>query len=177
MSTPTGPISLAQQNLRLSLADSTAWRSWVDATTQEQALNRIHLIGLPPADDDFYTRIELETKRPYAIVAMAPEGGFMQRALASGATRTPGDSGVLLLTIADDVPQEIESNLAELDMRFLNNVGAVLDDMWDVNGTGGYLAFSEVGVLLGPYRAVQEAQSGQGDWVGIDLRFNWGVSG
>lgn len=173
MVTAAGPISLAQQNLRVTLADCATWRTWVGAVDQAQALARIHLIGLPPADDDVYTRVELESDRPYALVWMNPEGGFSTAIDSVGASRNYADSGVLMLTLADDVPREVSKNLADADLRFNNNVGQIIGEMKALSGTSPYLAFDMLAVERGPYRALLDAVSGQGDWIGMDLRLNW----
>lgn len=175
--TPLGAISLAQDYLRKTLADCATWRTWVGAIDQAQSLNRVHLVGIAPPSGDIYTRSELERKRPFAIVAMSPEGGFSARHIAGGGVREYGQSGAISIQIVDDVQREIAENFAEIDIRFNNNVGQIIDEMKVLSGQAGYLAIDTLEVESGPFRSHEDEESGVGDLIAIDLRVTWDDGG
>ena len=141
MTDALGPISLAEQHLRTALADSSTFREWVSASTQEQALSHIYVSALPdPQFGREHTRDELESYRPFAIVFAEENGpGFSATKIAS---ECYDNEGILWIFLEMDVPREIAISAAEIDIRMKNAVGSIIMDLLDLSETAGYLAIN-----------------------------------
>ena len=123
MTTPSGSISLAQQNLKVSLADCTAFRTWCGASDQAAALARIHLEGLPdpPEGQQTYTAEQLRALRPYAIVNTKPAGGFSLALAAFGAHGDYDAAGKLEVQIFQNCPATLDNDpSSDANLQFAN---------------------------------------------------------
>lgn len=170
MTDPAGSVSKAQENLRGSLADSTAFRTWVGASgpsAQQQALNRIHHESLPPrTTGEAYGLVELQGMRPFCLLSTIR---FHKRKIAAFDF---GEEGTLALHFEEDVAVEIVSNEGEIGRRIMNSVGQILDDIVNKSGTPLYLDIDEV--ELGPYiRSTEEQAEAEGDFVWVDAVVHW----
>jgi len=176
MTAPAGSISLAQEYLRTSLADVTAFRTWCGAADQAAALARIHHEGLPaPRDKHAHTIEELRDYRPYAIVFTAEQNGFRLDVVDGDLDYTA--AGGLILRLFQDAAEVFDDEpSAEANLTFRNAVGEIIDGLGDLAGQAGYLAFNSL-VLEDPlswtakkyvpgYGVVQRAQL-RLDWQGI----------
>jgi len=178
---PTGPISLPLSHLRLLVADCTAFRTWVGAANQAAALAKIHLCELPApaAPGSGYTTTELQTLRPCAIVDLwTPIRGYGEQPQAWQMRGEGGpflESGKLTLDFLDDVDVTDAAVLSDAKFRFLNNVGAVVDQMLDLSGSDGYLNANRIEVYQGPGRADERMQETYGDHWRVQLLVQWGV--
>src|SRR4051812_39751424 len=66
---PTGPVSLPLENLRILLAGCPGFRTWVGAANATEARTRILLVEMTaPADPQGYTAAELAAMRPFAVI-------------------------------------------------------------------------------------------------------------
>lgn len=169
-------MSLAQENLRVTLAASSAFRSLVKATgvsANAQALARIHHDALPPSRiGPEHSLAELEVYRPCALLWQDPRGGFGRRLVATNSTI---DFGVLMMRIAADVDREISENHQEAYVRFQNVIGGIIDDLVALAGQAGYLAITQISVESGPYRTHPDEYDTVGDCQFCDLRIAWGA--
>src|SRR5690606_34952370 len=103
------------------------------------AAERVYLFDLPPAqeEDPTYTRAELSAKRPYARVSyyepMDGAGGQPWRydRVAVGTYR---EDGKLMLDIVADVPPTLADDAAAATVDFLNQVGAIMEELLDKGG-------------------------------------------
>lgn len=175
MTAPAGSLMLAQDNARKTLGDVTAFRTWAGAANQAEALARIYHDGLPPpADREAYTKDELELYRPCALIWTDPDNGFSTEILS-----TSGDSfdavafGKIVISLEENVPADIADDLAEVDIRFKNSVGQIVDGLWDLFGKAGYLACLKMD-LDGPQRVRPDNEPDQGDWMIAILTLHWG---
>ena len=175
MSTIAGPIMLAQEYLRTTLADSAAFRTFVGASgseAQTQALNRIHHEGLPLEKvGETFTASELRALRPCAIVWIDDGGaGYSTTALAAGVW---SDRGSLHVELQWDVPDEIRGDMDEADRRFKSLVGQIIADIKVLAYAGGYLACEEISLVEGPVHIHPDDESSQGDYVWVRLHVTW----
>lgn len=178
MTAPQGSISKAVDNLRVTLADSAAFRSWVGAVDQATALVKIYYESLPPpADKNEHTFAELVAYRPYALVWTVPDSGFALRHDAHSGLFVYNESGLMMIRLIQAVDAGIANDPAEISRQFLNTVGTILDQLAAKAGGGGYLAIEEMELDFGPYRGDPDERSTQGDYVGADVKLSWGTGG
>ncbi len=174
MTSPAGSISLAQEYLRVTLANSARFRTWTDTIESEQgALAKIHHEALPPAANNAaqHTVAELETYRPYAIVSTDQEAeGFSVVRDAMGSWK---ESGKLTLELCEDVPSNLLANLFEARLLFKNTVGVIIDEMRALADQAGKLNFTGIVLAGGPWFSSEDVASGQGVFQWIDLSVVW----
>lgn len=179
LTAPSGPVSLAIENLRVILANCTAFQSWVGAGNAATALEHIFYEALPPpAEGGEYSLAELQAYRPFALVGMEAEDGFYTRSDAQGAGfEWDLGGGRLSLWLEENVEPSIALDAAEVSRRFCNTIGAIIDELCDLSGTATYLALHSVRVLMGPGRGDKAERATQGDYVAMRLGIEWGMTG
>ena len=174
---PTGRISVNHELLRQHVADCPTWQAFVQATTKEQAANRIHIQTTPdPEDGNAYRRDELEALRPFATVFTAETDGFGADATAAhGDGFSYTDSGRLKLTIEADIRTELSR--ADALIEFDNMLGTLLDEILARSGQGGYLAIGRLTFDVGPVPCKRMAVGGQGSFLYLEMGIEWGGYG
>jgi len=135
----TGVLSLSLYNLRVLVAASSTFQTWVghsgDATS---ALAHVYRTSI---DEDSITR-------PFAQVYHGTSWAFTDPATASEGNAF-GSYGLLFegAVAAGDV-----DNDEAAETRFSNIIGAILEDMMDAQGRGGYLIVRQFRKFFGPDR-------------------------
>lgn len=166
MTTPSDSISTILETLKNSLGDASTFRTWVGASgsdAQEQARKRVYKQALPPPESGpTHTLIELQTYRPFVIISFFR---FAREQVATSSNFEWENNGELLLHFEQDVPPEIADNHAEIGVQFMNNLGGILDDLCDLAGQGGYLAFTEIDMYEPWYRTHPDEAATEGDAV------------
>ena len=143
MPDPAGGISLAQQYLKATLADVTAFRTWCGAADQAAALARIHHEGLPrPENGHTHTRAELEDYRPYAVIYTAEQQGYTRQFVAADDSFDFDASGRLICVLYQNCGEiNGDDPSADSNLTFRNSVGLIIDGLCDLAGQAGYLGF------------------------------------
>jgi len=158
MTTPSGIISLPMKVLRDSLGDSAAFRTFAGAADQAAALARIHYFELtPPANGEVYTKVEIAALRPYAIVATQDRNGFSAELDGVSDHFEFADAGRLWLYLARSVAGDSP------DLDFCNHLGAIVEDLCELAGQAGYLAFNEIALEAGPFRGHHDLDPTEGE--------------
>ena len=171
MTSPAGSVSIAQELLRTSLADCAAFRTWCGAADAAAALLRIHHEAVtPPATDAEYTAAELAALRPHAIVWTVKH---RWRQNAAGTHFETERGGQLQARLVQTVDPAIATDEGEIGRRFMNAVGTIVDQLFDLAGTAGYLAIIDV-EMDSPLRTHPDAVRDLGDVVMVDLNIDWG---
>lgn len=136
--TPTGFLSGWIARLRELVAASATFQAWVDVSSKEAAVARIHLAPV------------VEPALPFAGVNYAEKDGWRLRKV--GEPSAYATSGMLDLYFCADVPAEYRAVGEESNafLWFTNKLGAILDDMGDLQGTG-------TGFASGLYFDLQQA--------------------
>lgn len=175
MTAPAGSIMLAQDNAKNTLADVTAFRTWAGASNQAEALALIYHDGLPPpADRESYTKAELELYRPCALFWTDPDAGFGSEVIAtSGDVSEWEDRGKIVFSLEENVPADIAEDLSEVDLRFKNSIGQIMDGLKGLFGKAGYLACLKMD-MDGPHRVKPDNETDQGDWMIAIITLAWG---
>ena len=171
---PANPISKALYYLGLTLADAAAFRTWVGAINQAEALAHIYEQALPdPAAGAAHTRSELEGYRPFAIIFVDAEEGFAFDRDAYGGAADFAHRGALWIMLEQTVDTQLTA--AESDRDWLNALGGIINDMEELAGQAGYLDIAS-GTLVEYGRAPADWVAETGDFHFAMLRVEWGVS-
>lgn len=175
MTAPAGCLSLAQEYLRATLAASAAWQSECNADDADAAKERIYHHGLPaPASGEAHTKQELMAYRPYAIVFTAEARGFTRTFEAGGDEFEFDQHGRLTLRLYRNSPDDsADEPTAAANLTWHNLVGEIIDQMCELAGGAGYLAFQTIGVLEGPYWSHPKVTETEGIWQGVDVLVEW----
>jgi len=175
MTAPAGTLSLAEQHFRLTLAASASWQAECNVSTPALALQRIHCDGLPkPGNGESHTLGELQGYRPYALVYTAERQGFMKRTDAVSSHFEFQASGSLNLSIIRESPDSAgDEPTADANQSFRNLIGKIIDELCDLAGVAGYLAFHTIKLVEGPYWPEPELIPVQGLWQAADLTIDW----
>jgi hypothetical protein len=174
MSTPTGGLAKAQQNLATTLANCAEWQDWTGAVDATQAENRIHHDALPgPRFGREYTRQELQTFRPYALIWTDEEDGHRSEKVAEGGNYAR-ESGTLYIRFAADVPEAIEEQPGEADRRINSRVGTIVQELYAraASTPAGSLAIKNI-IDSAPGRARDIDVETMGDALVKELRIEW----
>ena len=176
MTAAVGCVSLAQEHGKKTLADCPSFRSWCGADNQADALGHIFDECLPkPASGGVHTIEELQRYRPCAIFFTATTEGLIKTGRSSIGDGSFGfsEQGALHVLLMADVPPKIADDPAELDVRFKNLIGQIMDDLSDLAGKGGYLACRRIIFAEGPMRSLEEDIPTLGDYQVAELRLEW----
>lgn len=125
MPAASGSISLAEEAGVALLANLAAFRTWAEAADVAAAKALCHNDELP----------SLATQaRPRVLYYMDPDGaGFEQESIADGQWSQRGQFRAVL---ERDVPEAYAADLPAAERDFKNHLGAILDEVMDLAGTG-----------------------------------------
>lgn len=173
--TPSGSISLAQQNLAVSVADCASFRAWVKAGDREAALASIYHEGLPkpPEGQQAYTREDLVALRPFALVWTETKNGFGLTLSSFGSHAEYAAAGRLHLQLCQNCPDRLgDDPTSETNLAFRNFAGALLDELATLSGTAGYLCFQQA-KSEGPFWTHPQLIASEGLYQVWDFTFDW----
>lgn len=126
--TPTTPPAIALVRLADLLAASITFRAIVGAGSAIAALAYIHLVCARERsvtdDEDFEA-----PERPWAIINLSDES------FASKVSRNSRPSGVLSIKFEFPINPAYLENDADLLIDFLNKIGAIEREMWELSNT------------------------------------------
>jgi hypothetical protein len=168
-----GGITLAEENLRLTLADCARFRTWTTASDQAKALARIYIDSLPnpPNDADSYSADELVALRPFAIVMTARQSGYSRGRVA---TETYPEAGKMAIAFEENVPASLADDVPALERQFKNTLGVIIDEMLGLAYQAGYLAIDLI-TFSGPVRCLKDDAVGEGDHHFAMFEIQYGV--
>lgn len=160
---PSGGITKPFDHMRTLLADCDAFQTWVNETTAADAKTHV---GIFHAD-------EADITLPHCVVRW-PGGFNMVKEFGGGINLFVRD-GVMDVYFEDNIPSAYqgETNLDDAALNFLNDIGAILDDLDDLAGTGTYLNVTSVSIPEGPQLAGKEEG---GDTIQLLVRFTWSMA-
>ena len=175
MTAPAGTMAKAEDYLAASLAASAAWQTECGAANAAEALEHVYIDGLPnPAKGATHTRGELENFRPYALVFMPETGPYTARVDAISAHFEFQGSGQLILRIVRTSPHQLgDSPTHDANQTFKNLIGTIIDQLCDLAGVAGYLAFHTISVDKGPYWPDKGDIETWGLFQGVDVLVQW----
>ena len=154
---PSGMFSKPLHNLRLTVAGSSNFQTWVSAGNATAALARVYPI--------FSTSYTL----PMAAVDFAEN--FQRSMHAGGARNWFTQEGDLALLFRGSVNAAHDE--ADAAYTFLNTIGAVLSDMEALAGTAGYLNIISMILDEGPQRPLEDEKATIGDFYEVIFRVGY----
>lgn len=173
-STASGPVSLAQERARLTLADSTTFRTLVGAAGQAAALTCIYHDGLPPpANGSDHSLAELQGYRPFAIVWTHPDNGHVLARDSGGLGGSHQERGVILIDFEWDVATALADDRQAIALQAHNAIGNIKKEMLALAGEYPYLDIMEIR-QAGYYRTRAQDVPRFGDAVSYQLECHWG---
>lgn len=180
--TAAGVISEPLQIARTTLANCTEFQAWTGTSNAADALERIHLAGLPPTTNDGrdeFTETEIDNIRPFAIVESNQAAGntFVHHG-TSAPQRHYKRGGEILIYLEQAVSDDLLDDPAELDRQFQNTLGAMIfhetgSGLLDLSGTAGYLAINMLTVTE-TQRASNYERVASGDAISAIFEITWG---
>ncbi len=168
-----GCISLAQETLRVTMANVVEFQTLVGAADAAAALGDVYHEGLPPPADensDTYTRAELEALRPYALIWTEEEQGFR---LTPDSADGFSVSGTLHCQIEHDIDPLIANDAGEVDRQHRNLIGKIIDELKPMARLGPYLAWETL-TFSGPFRRHPDDIEEMGNSIASLLTFTYG---
>lgn len=173
-----GSITLAEEDLRNTLAAAVAFREFVAVEDEEAALARIYVDALPPPTNnrDVYSADELAALRPYALVWTDPDDGFTRQQSAGGYAFHFRDTGRLHVEFVADVAEADLEDAATAQRKFKNALGEILDNLAELAGQPGYLTATGF-KLMGPVEIHPDTETGEGPGHWGKLIIDWGLGG
>lgn len=156
-------VTAAHDVFEATWKNCTAFRTWCGAANAEEAAAHIFQDELPPPSNGRdYTVQELQGYRPCLVYWMSPQNGFKSRAVAYGAQWTFRDSVTFHAKLIQNATGK---DFAAIFKAFKASVGAMIGDLEELAGRGGYLAISGIDILEGPYIHPENVWSTQGEAV------------
>lgn len=174
--TAEGGITLAEENLKATLAGSARFQTWaLNAPDATAAAARIYIDDLPdpPGDQDSYTSDQICGLRPFAIIRTEPRAGYSK---ARVGTEAYVDAGKLHIVFEENVDPSMADDVALLERTFKNTLGVILDQMLELAYQAGYLAIDLI-TFHGPGRCSENEATGEGDhhYAMFEVSFGVGV--
>ncbi|MGB0714268.1 MAG: hypothetical protein ACPGXK_00205 [Phycisphaerae bacterium] len=175
MTEPAGPISIARATFRKMIADSPAFRLWIDASgddsnQQAQALNRIHVNAFPPPlDGRDYEKDEYLGYLPCAVVWT---GSPVYESIPVG-SKAFRASGMLMADFLWEVPEDLADNDNELEIRLHNFMGELIQDFKALANNPGYLEIVQIDIAENFARTPEEKRPHLGDYIVMEMMAKW----
>jgi len=177
--TPTGPLSLAKEAMRQTLADCPTWQALCEPYGGT-VIERVYLDGLPPPKDidAGYTKSEWLDLRPFAVV-WTRGFGLTQEAEPGWSPSEYGSLGLRLWRSVDDYGVVDSEPSGDADTEWSNIVGGILSELSERSGghsDGGdaFLAFHSIDCPDGFYCSAREESALTGVFQGVDLAISFG---
>jgi hypothetical protein len=171
---PAGSLSLAQEALRVTVADCPTFRTLAGASDRTSALAKLYHEGLPePKNGTAFTREELTAYRPYGILYTDDRNGFKRQ---RGSASSFVSGGRLKLRLYRTCPALVDDEpTSDANLEWKNILGTLMSEMCDlaVSESPDYLAFEVISLDYGPYWSRPELVPTQGCWQGAEIGIGW----
>jgi len=152
--------------LTATLANSSAFQSFVNAANSTDATARIYSDVLPAPAAGEYTEAELLSLRPCALIH-AHRTRRRRTSTCTGFEQSGQAVVCLMRTTPDDEP----NNLKDIAFRGIGE--SIADDLQEDSYTEGRLNIWGM-ELAGPFRTTPTETAGQGDFQQYDITLDWG---
>lgn len=155
---PTGILSVPLERLRGMVASSSAFQAWTGTTSATAAKARVHVVNVDDTD----------LVRPLAVVDWGDKLRWQQR---SPDLHEP--VGECTLYFEADVSPD-EAGYQDAAYAFMNQVGAVLAEVFALSGQSGWLNLLETEMRGAPARPLKSQAVALGDFYAATFVVTWG---
>ncbi len=162
-------MATAKANLKATLADAAAFRTWVGASDHAGADAHIYSNRLPaPADTDtgVYTQAELTALRPFAIVMPTEQDPYQLTGIAISDATDFAETGKLRILL--------EQNAAEDPETWETTVDGIITGIKGLAGKAGYLDIANLRIVALYLKAAADDIPTLGDFQQAMLELDWG---
>lgn len=182
LATAVGPVSLNEDLIANTLADSPKFQAFLGVASKAAALAKIYFGSLdsPAAGADFHTAAELIALRPYAILWTDESAGLTCDFSAMGGTgyEMRVTRGLVIVRLekaaASGSPQEADRSVK-------NELGLIVKSgdhdnpgLAELSGRPGYAAVRRI-TIRGPWRCDEDEAQHYGDHVAARLDLEFGA--
>lgn len=167
--TPTGPLSLPLYRLREMLAASTAFQTLTGTANASAARARVHYMHTPaPTNGREFSAAEYTASWPMVVI---DANGTKRSAIAASPPDTYADGGEIWAMFEAVVAAG--ATPADVDLDFLNKVGAVVLDLEAGSSVGENLSIRET--ETGPLIQRQEDRANATpNTIAVEMLIRWG---
>ena len=169
--TASGVESLPLEHLKTILSNSSTFQTWTGHTgSASGAAGHIHYIAVTDdLGEDGATAV-----RPLAVIDFADDG-FSTEAIAGGAGHAFTQEGTLNLYFENDVASGNSAVEREAFLAFMNNVGAIINEIANLSGTSTYLNIMSMARVHGPVRGAHEQKKDSDDFIEVAYTVDWSL--
>ena len=174
-----GALNAADDALIATLCDTAEFCGWCGAGSAADARDKVYPNGLPTpsAGSETYSESTLEGYRPYVELIADEENPLVFERVSDGTNISPQISGTIKSRFVRDIttPESGDNVSAARNMK--REIARIVDattTLW--SGTDGHLRISRA-VIEGPMFSPQDEDGTQGDYIGCDVTWHWGVGG
>ena len=161
--TATGILSVPLELIRTHIAACAAFQSWVNEADATQAKKRVHIVAFDPDTKDW----------PFAHVYFTED--WQSVSIAGGAAFFFDNTRSVDVHFEAEVPAELADDPDDAMLDFLNNIGAIIEDMQEYAGQAGYAAITSIRQIEAPWRSDDDDVVTDGDIQGVTYRIEWGL--
>ena len=160
--TPTGLLAEPLYHLAFLIASSTAFQTWTATENATAALAHVHIVE---PDDGPVTH-------PFCVVTWEK---CRWNAVAGGTGLQHQANGEMYALFEAKIDETDINVSKEPAYKFTNSLGAIIQDMLDKSGTGGYLFVPSITMDEKPNRASESYLGTLGDFYQAKLTIGWGL--
>lgn len=150
----------AIRNARTLLANCSAFQTWAGAANATAALSSIVRVA------------DASPSRPFALLSAGDSES--QGAEAGGATTHFALSGTVQLRFEWDIPDDYADDPRGAEIKFLNDLGEILNDLEDLAGTDSYLNVRQIVMSIPPTRSSEVEDAAGDDFYLAEFEMEWG---
>lgn len=162
--TPSGLFSLPLTRLQTLIAASDAFQTWTGTANATEAAARVHLIEAPLVGDNAVN---------FPCVTIWPGDAHELRRVAGGARNHFIDAGSVIAWFEAAITADYQNDPRNAHLEFMNNVGAVLEDLIALAGSDTYLNVTEIGLDYGPSETDERLRESKGHKIACAWKFVW----
>ena len=174
---PTNCWTSSEAAIANAIANSATFWSLTETTNAEDAAGLVfgEQLGQPLNGNHYSTEELQEHYRYYAQVYSAPENPYGKRRLSSRHYFPFGSAVIFIERLVREVERESAEVPLEIERRFKNTVGDIIDDVLNYLETNGGPQITSLLVEEGPGVNARERWPKEGMWQGVVLIATWGL--
>jgi hypothetical protein len=173
-------ISISKAALQSQLSKCARFQTFIGGN-EAAALARIKFDALPfPLDEngnvkEAYSKEELETARPFAMIFSDSRRGYSLNAVGSPTACV--EAGTLQIHFEKDISDALRKDPESVNRQWDNDLGQIARQLMDLKATDGMLQIDGQITVQGPFFSMESEQPGQGNFCYALMTVTWGLGG